>query len=317
MSWAEETAAIRRAAEDGDAHAQFRLGRFMILRRIASTTPGEAMRWIEASCKQRYPLALLFQASLSALGIERPQSYDDAIRFVALAAAGGYERAQGQLQVLGGVRAFNAQDWVAPAALEKHFEEPRIFTAEAFLPQKACAWLISQSRSRLQAAPVKDPMTGQSAVSGIRSNSGCGFSSIEADLVLQLANIRIANTLGLPVLHQETTNVLHYAVGQEYRAHYDFVTEEDEGVFARELQELGQRAATCLIYLNDNFAGGETGFPRLTWRYKGKAGDALIFWNLSEQGEREKNSLHAGCPVTAGQKWLYSKWVRTKPQPLS
>ena len=50
---------------------------------------------------------------------------------------------------------------------------------------------------------------------------------------------------------------------------------------------------------------------------KGKLGDALIFWNLNQQGEREMDSLHAGLPVTKGEKWLLSKWVRQRPVPLA
>ena len=49
---------------------------------------------------------------------------------------------------------------------------------------------------------------------------------------------------------------------------------------------------------------------------KGKAGDALIFWNLSAAGEREPFSLHGGLPVIRGEKWLLSQWVRQRPTPL-
>jgi hypothetical protein len=71
-----------------------------------------------------------------------------------------------------------------------------------------------------------------------------------------------------------------------------------------------------LVYLNDDYEGGETEFPRLGLRYKGKTGDALVFWNVSQTGELERDSVHAGLPVTSGQKWLLSKWVRQKAYPL-
>ncbi|MBS0386337.1 MAG: 2OG-Fe(II) oxygenase [Proteobacteria bacterium] len=289
----------------------------MILGKIPAASPEEPLSWINASCAQRYPLAMLFQATLAALGVARKQSYEDAIRFVADAAATGDARAQGQLAALGGADAFNPEDWLNPPAAVRHFDAPRIVTIENFLPPRVCAWHIHEAGHRLQPAPIKDPESGRAALSAIRNNSGCGFSSIEADLVLQMTNLRIAAAVGAPVWRQEPTNILHYAPGEEYKPHYDFVREDEEAAFTGELQRLGQRVATCLIYLNDNFVGGETVFPHLQWSYKGRAGDALVFWNMSANGERERNSLHAGSRVVSGEKWLYSKWIRAKTHPLT
>jgi len=316
LSVAAEVAAMRAKAQSGDAHAQFRLGRFMILGHIPVASVDEPMRWINAACAQRYPLAMLFQATLAALGVARAQSYDDAIKFVADAAATGDERANGQLATLGGARGFDPSYWLNPPPAQQHFAAPRMFTIEQFLSREVCAWHVLQAGERLQTAPVKDPASGKAAFSNWRTNSGCGFSSIEADLVLQMTNLRIAAALGLPVSHQEPSNILHYSIGQEYRPHYDFVREEEEQAFTGELQRVGQRLATCLIYLNSDFSGGETEFPQLNWSYKGGTGNALIFWNISERGERERSSYHAGRPVTAGEKWIFSKWVRAKPHPL-
>lgn len=287
----------------------------MILGKVPASSPDEAMQWVEASCAQGYALAMMFQASLAALGVARRQSYEDAIALLASAAATGDLRARGQLAALGGAAGFDPAAWLAAARAEQHFEAPRIFTIENFLPRHVCAWHIEQAGRRLQPAPVKDSNSGKSAISAIRNNSGCGFSSIESDLVLQMTNLRIAAAVGLPVSHQEHANILHYAVGEEYKPHYDFVREDEEEAFALELQRYGQRVATCLIYLNDGFEGGETVFPHLQWRYKGRTGDALIFWNISAEGERERNSLHAGSPVVGGEKWLFSKWIRDRPIP--
>ncbi|MBK8543139.1 MAG: 2OG-Fe(II) oxygenase [Caulobacteraceae bacterium] len=149
-----------------------------------------------------------------------------------------------------------------------------------------------------------------------RSNSVAGSSHLQPDLVVQLVNMRIASAIGLPLAHQEPTNFLNYKRGQEYTDHYDFFRSEEEAGFAHELRTIGQRVATVLVYLNDGYEGGETAFPRLDWSFKGKLGDALIFWNLDVAGEREMNSLHAGRPVTKGEKWLLSKWVRQRPVPL-
>ena len=95
----------------------------------------------------------------------------------------------------------------------------------------------------------------------------------------------------------------------------DFI-DPAEPHFTELVRQQGQRLVTALIYLNDGFEGGETDFPRLNWRFKGAAGDALIFWNVTASGALEKASLHAGLPPTRGEKWIYSKWVRDRAWPL-
>jgi prolyl 4-hydroxylase len=65
-----------------------------------------------------------------------------------------------------------------------------------------------------------------------------------------------------------------------------------------------------LVYLNEGFEGGETGFPALKTRYKGRKGDALFFWNVGPDGSPDKRTLHAGLPPVSGEKWLLSQWIR-------
>jgi hypothetical protein len=194
------------------------------------------------------------------------------------------------------------------------FNAPRVVTFESFLSPQACAWIIDKARPHLDPARVKNAETGGANSDAMRTNTGMGFSVIDTDLVIQLAHARIAAAIGVPVTHQEPTNILHYTPGQEYKPHFDFI---DPGVahFARELQTVGQRTVTFLIYLNDDYEGGATAFPRLDWSFKGKIGDALAFWNVSD-GRPDPRTLHAGAPTANGAKWLFSKWVRDRPLPL-
>ena len=59
--------------------------------------------------------------------------------------------------------------------------------------------------------------------------------------------------------------------------------------------------------------GGETEFPLVGFRHKGRKGDALFFWNVQTDGSLDRQTLHAGLPPTTGEKWLLSQWVRNKP----
>jgi hypothetical protein len=184
---------------------------------------------------------------------------------------------------------------------------------ENFLTPEVCAWLIDRARPMLEAVRTVSEATGDVKLDRGRTNSGAGFSLIDVDVVMQLVHARIATALDLPLAHQEPTNVLHYFPGQEFLPHYDFIAPRP--ALMAELGEFGQRVATFLIYLNEDYDGGETAFPKLDWRFKGKTGDALMFWNVTD-GALDPNTLHAGLAPTRGEKWLFSKWVRGKPHPL-
>lgn len=312
-----ELMSLRLAAHSGDPRAQLRLAHLILTGRAPSAAPNEALALVQKACALRHGDAFLYHAALAARGHGRSQSLDDAFALVAEAAAMGDTRAKGQLHALGGKDQFDSAAWFAPAQAVQHFAAPRLFTIEGFLPKPVCDWLMKQAKKNLQRAPVQHAAQGGAfVVDEARSNSVAGTSHLQPDLVVQLTNLKIAAATGLPLAHQEPTNVLHYARGEQYKPHFDFITPGEQGGFARELQTIGQRVATFLVYLNEGYEGGETAFPRLGWSFKGRPGDALLFWNLSAAGEGERDSLHTGSPVTRGEKWLLSKWIRQKPVPL-
>jgi hypothetical protein len=46
---------------------------------------------------------------------------------------------------------------------------------------------------------------------------------------------------------------------------------------------------------------------------------AVLFHSMNVDGELEKNSLHAACPVIKGEKWSAPKWyvrLRAWPSPF-
>lgn len=306
---------LKPAAPASDPRTQVRQAHLMLTGKLPSFG-NEAIKLVEAACAQKSAEALLYHAALAARGHGRGQNLEDALRYVQEAAALGDTRARGQLAALD--NKIDQAAWFAPVELQQHHAAPRVFTAEGFLSKPVCAWMMKQARKNLQRATVQlAAQQGAAAVDGARSNSVAGSHPLQPDLVMQLVNQKIAATINVPVAHQETTNVLHYARGEQYIPHFDFFTEAEEAGFAHELRTIGQRVCTMLVYLNDGYEGGETDFPRLNWRFKGKTGDALIFWNLSAEGQRELLSLHAGLPVTKGEKWLLSKWVRQRPVPLA
>jgi prolyl 4-hydroxylase len=301
---------LRKAADAGHAPAQFVLGARLLVGRAAPFEPTEGTRRVDAAARQGMPQALSLMGVLATLSGE----WSAAVNLTKDAASRGDPRAREQIALIGDPLRFDAQQWDTPMTPQWKFQSPRILVLENFIPRAFCEWIIQRARPKLEAARVKDPLRGGSREVEYRSNSGAGFSLIDSDLVLQMVNSRIADALNVPLANQEPTNVLNYKPGEEYRQHYDFITPSDK--HAAELQAAGQRIATVLIYLNEDFEGGETEFPKLDWRFKGRTGDALVFWNVDAAGQPDEQTLHAGLPPASGEKWLYSKWVRANPYPL-
>lgn len=121
-------------------------------------------------------------------------------------------------------------------------------------------------------------------------------------------------------------NVLRYNHLQRYESHYDVFDPESYG------PQPSMRIATVLTYLSGAEEGGETvlplegkeGLSRLKAKsfsykdctiglaYKPKAGDALLFYSIFPNGTFDRRSLHGGCPVISGEKWVATKWIRDK-----
>jgi prolyl 4-hydroxylase len=83
----------------------------------------------------------------------------------------------------------------------------------------------------------------------------------------------------------ERLRCYRYAPGQRFKPHFD-------GSFARDHDE--RSLLTFMVYLNDDFEGGETALLDLDQMVAPKTGSALLF---------QHPILHEGCTVTRGVKY--------------
>lgn len=194
----------------------------------------------------------------------------------------------------------------APPAVETVSDAPSVRRyLQAFSPEE-CEYVIASSARLLVPSMIADPETGQSRQDDYRSSLTAIMSVVDLDLPLTLFNHRLARLAGRPPAHAEALGVLLYAPGKEYRPHYDWLPpgpEYDRG---------GQRVTTALLYLNDEYEGGETHFVTPDIKVRGAAGDVVVFENILEGGDPDRQSRHAGLPVRSGAKWLGSTWYREK-----
>lgn len=115
---------------------------------------------------------------------------------------------------------------------------------------------------------------------------------------------RIAKIVGKSAKNIEI-EINRYYIGQHFVEHYDFLPHNwivNTG---------GQRLYSCVVYLNDDFEGGETHFrhiPKIVNPIKGKA----VLWRNCIEGtsDPEYSSLHESIPVTKGEKWALIAWIR-------
>lgn len=317
MNESTDFAALNAKAAGGDALAQLSLAHAAITGQSGAPSLEEGERLLDAACAQRHPEALLLKAALVARGIGRARSMDGAYELVREAAAYGSPFAAEQLRALGQGK-LDKGPWLAQIHLEPVAESPPIFVVENFIPAHVCDWLVERASRKGMKPALIHKLDGRVGIESDRNNSISGFLKTEGDLVVQLVSRRIARATDTPLENHEPLSVFRYTRGQQYKPHFDFVepgTPEATN-YAEELSRVGMRMVTVLVYLNDGYEGGETWFPRLSWQFKGKKGDALIFWSVPVGAKPDRNSLHAGKPVINGEKWLLSQWIRQKPFPL-
>ena len=187
--------------------------------------------------------------------------------------------------------------------------EINLFTVDNFINEFECNWLINRAKENIRRSEVVNGDTGKNEISDVRTGSVAQLLPTLNDWVVLNIEKKISQYLAISMTHGELCNVLHYAKEQQYKAHYDFFHPNDPGANVAKADG-GQRYRTALIYLNDNFTGGETSFSRLNKSVKPKSGRLVVFNNTDNQYQPLPLSLHQGMPVLSGEKWLFSKWIR-------
>src|SRR5688500_14088079 len=280
----------------------------------------EGMMLAQQAADNGHAEATALIAAMESIGAGRPQNWPRALDLRQPAAERGSEHARAQLRLLSGE---DADDWAglrssidverlltAPER-ESLSDSPRIRMIRGFASHAECAWVIARVRDKLGPAMIWDEVSGMGKLDPSRSNSAIELGVTDLDVVTEAIRSRISRSVKLPEPVFEPPQVMQYAVGQEFRPHHDFLDSNQPGT-AADMRRRGQRIATFLIYLNDDFDGGETAFPKAGIAHRGALGDALFFANVTPDGRPDPLTLHAGKPPTRGEKWIFSQWIRDR-----
>lgn len=285
---------VEMAAEAGDADALFVLGGWRLFGMYGGRDLGAAHSALARSASRSNAEATRLLAYLTANGTGCTADFGRARQL--LKSVADDPSARLQLQMLDSMP---APDSALKLPVKVLSTEPLIFSVEDALQDEECAYLRSLAEPKLMPSFVIHPQTGERIPHPIRTSHGMNFGPSDEDLVINNINRRLAVLTKSEATSGEPLHILRYQPGQEYRPHFDALP-----------GETNQRLWTVLIYLNDEYEGGETEFPQADIRYRGRQGDALVFRNLLPDGQPDPRTQHAGLPVTSGIKWLATRWIR-------
>ena len=185
---------------------------------------------------------------------------------------------------------------------------------KGFLTSEECKEIIKLIDSNNQKSTV---VIGGTKEVGLDDSRTSSTSNLPDTPFIQEIKQRIADTLGLEVDRGEPIQGQLYNGGEYFRAHYDW--------FGKEAMEThgkiaGQRTHTLMIYLNDDFTGGETSFQVKNLLVKPESGKAVWWRNTTDDGEGDPTVLHEGTDVMSGSKYIITAWFRERnfmnPQPI-
>jgi len=198
-----------------------------------------------------------------------------------------------------------------PRMIKHNFGTYQIYEIKDILTHEECDELIAQASAKgmsdsavlsygTDSITEMDTNHRKSKHGWFADNSGPVFQKIAA--FTQISTM-------LPIENQEMLQISSYEKDGKFNAHFDACVYEDKAYCDKINNNAGQRKMTLLIYLNDNFEGGETEFVNLNFMMKPKKGNGILFENTDDNQNIYEESKHQGNTVKNGEKWIATKWV--------
>ena len=192
----------------------------------------------------------------------------------------------------------------------QRLQSPVVVTLESVLSSAECEQLVVMAQPRLRRSTVMDAPTGADIAVDHRNSDGTFFRLRENPFIARLDE-RLAEIMGSPLENGEGLQVLRYRPGGLYPPHFDFRNPGTAGG-AQSIARSGQRISTLIVYLNDVIAGGETVFPEVGLAVVPRQGNGLYFEYTNSRMQLDLRSAHGGAPVIQGEKWIVTKWMRSR-----
>lgn len=183
------------------------------------------------------------------------------------------------------------------------WDPPRV--VDSVLTDDECKYIMKKA----------DEMFAPSAVVGTDGQDASRTSETawisKEDPVARKVFQKVSELTGKPIDCCEELQVVRYKPGTFYKAHHDSCCTDDDA--CRDFEKRGgQRIATLLVYLNEDFTDGETHFPEYDdMKLKASPGSAIFFRPMgTTESKCHPKALHAGLPISSGTKYVCNAWVR-------
>jgi prolyl 4-hydroxylase len=182
-----------------------------------------------------------------------------------------------------------------------HFDwsKPLLWTVPAVLSAKECQAIISQAEASTWLAATVNRLSGRVVDARIRDNDtailkddGSFIDLLYQRIVAHVPEKMSREEAGHGRVEVEVCGlfapmrVYRYGVGQRFGLHQDQSYTREDGA---------RSFLTLILYLNDEYTGGETDFPEQHQRIVPRQGTVLLFQHML---------LHAGLPILSGVKYL-------------
>ncbi|BFF93066.1 prolyl 4-hydroxylase subunit alpha-1-like [Drosophila madeirensis] len=200
---------------------------------------------------------------------------------------------------------------LGPLKLEEAHKDPYIVIYHDAMYDSEMDLIKRMARPRFRRATVQNSVTGALETANYRISKSAWLKTDEDSVIAKVVQ-RTADMTGLDMESAEELQVVNYGIGGHYAPHFDFARREEKRAF--EGLNLGNRIATVLFYMSDVEQGGATVFTTLRTALWPKRGTAAFWMNLHRDGEGDKRTQHAACPVLTGTKWVSNKWIHERGQ---
>jgi len=187
------------------------------------------------------------------------------------------------------------------ADIKDEYMIPSIY--DNMVTEKEANYILEYSKDKFEESTI---VGGDN--NNIRKSQTCWIS--KNNEIVKNIILRICSIGNYPFENVEDLQVVKYGPNGYYKEHHDTCCEDDQP--SREfLSRGGHRVATMLIYLNDDFEGGATRFVNLGQDIKPNKYGSILFHPLDiTQTKCHHYALHAGLPITSGEKYIANVWIR-------
>lgn len=292
--------ALMNAAKCGDGNALYELALWHVFGNPVPRSFIAARALFEKAAMAGHRTAARTHAAFVAMGAGGSADWPQALRLIERAAQNDPVAAR-QADLIAAMKLSRDGTPSTLPLVEPIADSPKVAVARSLFTADECKHIATLSLPLLTPSVVVDSTTGRQAPHPVRTSDGTVLGPIQQDVVVHALNRRIAAVSGTNVEQGEPLSVLRYTPGQQYRLHHDCLP-----------GDANQRVMTVIAYLNATYGGGATQFPSIGMDFRGGIGDALLFVNILPDGRVDERSRHAGLPVSDGEKWICTRWIRAR-----